>query len=376
MIASAREACLGVLLLLSIAGCAGASAAAPRSAAVLAEPVAAQRALERALRGRGVAVAPAPSPADAAAGSIDAARRELARAVEAQQSFREAEAIEILSHAESLASARGVGPAERALLAEIGFLRAWLHLSAGQPADAEREAARAAVFADPGAPDPARYPPEVVALFARVASAPRAPGTLRIAVRGDADAHVRLDGRDLGGAPLEAGGLLPGSHTVAIEAPGRQPIADRVEVPPGGSVARTYTLAPLAASDLARAALSTRGPAGLEAGQRLAAALSVEGLLVARGRPRGDGIVLEAVWIPESGSERSVDGRGGRPAAAADDVARRLWAGPPRSGSPGPWIWIAGGVLVAAAAAGVAAAIALGGEETAEGGALRCCAVR
>jgi hypothetical protein len=378
MIASVREPCLGlwaapVWLAFLLAGCGGASGAAPRTAAVLLDAAAARAEIARALRGRGVSVEVVRTPAGSGADPVAAARRELARATEAQQSFREAEALEILSRAESLVAAQGVGPAERVVLADLGFLRAWLHLSAGRTAEAEREAGRASIFADPGAPDPARYPPEVVALFARVASAPRATGTLRIDVRGGDGAEVRLDGRSLGGAPLEAGGLPAGSHTVAIEAPGHARIADRVEVPAGGSVARTYTLAPRRAPDLARVALS-RGPESLAAARQLAVTLSVDGVLLARAESQGGRVVLSGRWVLREGAERRVDGRGESTRAAAEDLARRLTVQPSRS-AWAPALWIVGGVVVVAAAVGVGVAVAVGGDESGSGGSVRCCVV-
>lgn len=377
MIASVREACLGAwpALALLLAACGGASAAAPHSAAVLLDAPAAQGALVRALRGRGVSPQLVEAPAASGADPVAAARRELSRATEAQQSFREAEALELLAHAESMVAAQGVGARERAVLAEVGFLRAWLHLSAGRQADAEREAGRAAIFADPGAPDPARYPPEVVALFARVLGAPRLTGTLRIEVRGGDGAEVRLDGRSLGGAPLEAGGLAVGSHTVAIAAPGRAPIADRVDVPAGGAVVRTYTLPPPGTSELARTALS-RGSDSLAAARQLAEALSVDGVLLASAEVRVGRVVLAGRWVPQDAQAVRVEGRGHSTRAAAEDLARRLTALPPRSSGPTTALWILGGVVVVGAAAvAVGVAVASGDPGAGSGGSVSCCAL-
>src|SRR5262245_9913089 len=98
MIASAREACLAFAVASGLAACGGASVGSPSTLAVLVEPEDAGGALTSAFLVRGVG-AERPAVAGPRADAVAEARRELARAIEAQQSFREPEAIESLSRA-------------------------------------------------------------------------------------------------------------------------------------------------------------------------------------------------------------------------------------------------------------------------------------
>ena len=383
MIAFARHACLVVLVAAAGLGCAS-TQTAPRTAAVLIEPRSAQAGVARAFERRGIAVATLPEGGQAPTDALAQARRSLARAIDAQQSFREGEAVEALAHAEQLASAGGVDAASRRLLADAGLLRAWLHLSAGRTADAEREASRALMFTDPGAPDPAAYPPELIELFARVSRAPSPTGTLRIAVRGSEQAQVWIDGRALGVAPVDAGGIAAGRHYVRIEAAGFEVIADRVEVPASAEVARSYTLGVAPPAALADAARSTTGAARRGAARRLATALELDGVAVGRALVDGSGVRIVADWIPRDGPARRVQGQGPSHGRAADDLARQLapppastasTASPSGSSALGPVLWIAGGAVVATLAVG-AAVLLSGGENDEPGARVRCCELR
>lgn len=370
MIAAARDACL-VGLVVALAGCGGPITGAPLSAVVLIESPSTEGRVSVALLRRGMRVVAAP-PAREEEGVEDplpAARAELAHASEAQQSFHESDALASLSRAETLASSRGISPGARAVLADIGFLRAWLHLSAGRNPEAEREAASALVFADPGAPDPARYPPEVVALFDRARSVAVPTGTLRVEVEGSPDAQIFLDGRAAGESPLVARGLSAGPHGLVIEAPGAETIVDRIDVPADGEVARTYaptTLDTEALADAARAG-------GTRAASLLAEELGVEGVVLGREFPRGRRIVVAAQWIPVHGTGWSMEGRGATAFSAADELARRLVPAAAVASSSRPNLWLVGGVVLAATA-GVGIALAISASEhDSGGGSVRCC---
>jgi TonB family protein len=71
-------------------------------------------------------------------------------------------------------------------------------------------------------------------------------------------ATVTIDGRDAGLTPLDGVRLLPGSHEVRVESPGRRPWRQRVEAKAGEDVSVEARLTPLA--EVKQAAIPTPEP--------------------------------------------------------------------------------------------------------------------
>ncbi|MBI2896909.1 MAG: PEGA domain-containing protein [Deltaproteobacteria bacterium] len=372
------DALVPLFLLAACGGAAGRTGL--ESAVVVLDDDGPRAALESALERRGVEVTVLPAPpAREGAEPVARPRRLLEQAREAQQAFREAEALEKLATVEGVLAQDGVRTADRSLFAEAGFLRAWIHLSGGRPREAERAAADALVFASAADPAPARFPPEVVELAARL-RATTGTATLRVEAP-TVPASVSIDGRSVGLTPVEAGGLAAGGHFVTVEASGYRVISDRVELGPGARVIRRYTPEPSSAPELALA-IATAAPAARTAvARRLAAALGQDSVLVAAASRAGGELRLSGELVARDGRTVRAQARGANAQVAAERLVSRFLETPvSRSFFAEPLVWIATGVLLAGAA-GVTLFLLLpaddpsvqGGDGT---GSVTCCDVR
>ncbi len=114
--------------------------------------------------------------------------------------------------------------------------------------------------------DPARYAPELVALYDAAAQGEGAPGSAEVATTPEG-AWVTLDGRERTRAPAHFADVPPGRHYVRASLDGFEPIVAEVLVAEGEASRRALRLAPGNQSERAAATLRVLGDRGHEAPQ-------------------------------------------------------------------------------------------------------------
>jgi hypothetical protein len=230
-----------------------------------------------------------PLPAGAAATpALRRARNHLAAAREAYASFEYDRALAELARIDELLLEREPSGPVLEILVQRHLLAGQVHEGRDRP-DEALESFRLVRHLDPGRTelDPGEYRPRVVSLY-RKSRPSRANSTLEVAVT-PAGAHIWIDGRAIGRAPLEASGLAPGPHWVVASAAGRQPRGQLVTAEAGKKRAVELELAARPAADriaeLRRALVSTSSRDELEAGAaELAAAADVDVMVLVRAR--------------------------------------------------------------------------------------------
>ncbi len=216
------------------------------------------------------------------------ARNHLAAAREAFASFEYDRALGELAKIDELLLDREPSQPLMDILVQRHLLAGQVREGQNKPDDA-LDSFRLVRHLDPGRGelDPGEYRPRVVALYKK--SRPtRANGTLALEVTPE-DAHVWIDGRSMGRAPVEASGLGPGPHWVVASAAGRRPQGELVSVTTGKrrEVALELEAQPAAdrINELRRALAGTTSRDELEAGAaQLAGAADVDVLVLVRGR--------------------------------------------------------------------------------------------
>lgn len=230
-----------------------------------------------------------PLPAGAAATpTLRRARNQLAAAREAYASFEYDRALAELARIDELLLDREPSGPVLEILVQRHLLAGQVHEGRDRP-DEALDSFRLVRHLDPSRTelDPGEYRPRVVSLYKKSRPS-RANGTLDIAVT-PAGAQVWIDGRAVGRAPLDAGGLGPGPHWVVVSALGRRPRGRLIAVDTGKR--RTVTLeldkqpAAERIAELRRALVSASSRDELEAGAaELAAAADVEVMVLVRAR--------------------------------------------------------------------------------------------
>lgn len=191
------------------------------------------------------------------------AQRRLARADDAFSRFDYAGATTQLSEALELLRPTARRPTGRQRLAAVH-----LQLAMVLQVHGEREAAleelRTCVHLDPECrPDPARHPPELIALHAEARAASER-GEAELSLSTDpSGARVTLDGDRASETPVTWDEVSPGRHYVTVERDGFLPEVHVISVAAGGPTDRRLTLTAGSASSRASAALRdlrARGP--------------------------------------------------------------------------------------------------------------------
>lgn len=216
------------------------------------------------------------------------ARNHLAAAREAFASFEYDRALAELAHIDELLLDREPSQPVIDILVQRHLLAGQVHEGRDRP-DEALQSFRLVRHLDPGRGelDPGEYRPRVVSLYKK--SRPtRANGTLALEVTPEG-AHVWIDGRSMGRAPVEATGLGPGPHWVVTSAPGQRPHGELVSITAGKRRAVALELKAFPAADriieLRRALATATSRDELEAGAaQLAGAADVDVMVMVRGR--------------------------------------------------------------------------------------------
>ena len=248
---------------------------------------------------------------------------------------------------------------ERDLVARALFWRVACRVGGDDAAGGEREAARFATFGLDVPPDTEARTPEVEAVLAAAIRASGEAPRASVAIRASRTAAVSVDGRRPGCETPCTVDLPPGDHVVRVTADGYVPAWRLVRVEGDGAevdfelddappdlAARQWAerwighprLDSASSVELLARATRARRLVLLQAtaedgGPRLRGVLTVDGRVVARGARSGDDVEGET-----RGLLRDLLVEGG-----AIEPAPEIWES--------PWLWIAVGVVVAAAVA-------------------------
>lgn len=337
-----RAAWLGLLPGLLLAACGGSTATPPAARwVVLADE---DVPLEGARR-----VAPAAEPAD----PIATARERLTEARQRAMRFESAEALTAASEAQQLLEQHVHDDAARELLHLALALRALLESNL-EHVEASREALERAARLDPDRPlDDALFPPDIQASYAELVREVRAEPPASVAITAEpAGARVSFDGRDAGDAPASMHARR-GLHFVGVRALGHEPRLLPVRLGAEGNAPLSVRLPPASAGRTAAQVLALP-----EAGLR-ALDLEARGALA----DRFDAEVLVRVLDGQLTALSLRDARGVHGESSERAISswvEELFYEPPDEAAQvlgSGWLWLALGVVVAGAVAGVLGAV-------------------
>lgn len=374
MSAPASRLCPAIAMVLCTSACAGGTAAVgdttetvraahEREVVLVVAPELAAPAREA------IRTNPAERVVDAAATATGAAARASDRLESARALYRDLrfeESLAAVSEAQLVLEADAAVPADFDALHQALLYRGMNELALGRE-DRAREALRQAARLRPHATlDAGRIPPDALALYEQMRTALRADPPAALAVTTEpAGARVTLDGEPVGSAPVSLNAPA-GRHWVRVEAPGFAPRVLPVDLSAAGTPPLDVSLPPADAASTARdlAALDVAALRAISPDVRRTAARTLGADAFVRLTPLDDGDI-EGIALDLA------TGRVRREVATATqvraDVARALGrlarrlvgppegatvAAPPPSGPSvfeSPWLWIAVGVVAAAA---------------------------
>jgi tetratricopeptide (TPR) repeat protein len=233
-----------------------------------------------------------PTSADDAA-TIDRARTLVAAARTALKAFDYDEALDDLRQADATQRALAPGAGTTPELYEVVLLAGQVYAAKGdeQLALGAFQLARR-LAPDKPALDPARYRPQVVALYDRAGDADAGTGSFHV-VSEPPGASVFVDGKPAGVSPLELTGLGAGEHYLGLALDGHASRHERIVVGKGARSEQSYLLARLPAEQRARSLRAGLSRPGLSyTDYRRGAALladvaSVDVLVLVRDREGG-----------------------------------------------------------------------------------------
>ncbi len=237
--------------------------------------------LEEASLARLATLAARDLPRSTEAAELEADRR-LAQAEAAFSEFDYAGATTALREALELLRPLAARAAGRRRLADV-HVRLALVLQVHGEEGAALDELRTCLHVDPEcAPDPARHPPELIALFARVRAEPDPRASLRVETT-PARAHLTLDGAREAESPTTWEDVSVGRHYVTVSRDGFLPEVHVVQVSSGERTTRALALTegppPLRASAAIRA-LEGAGPDAERRWRREAATLAEADVLL------------------------------------------------------------------------------------------------
>lgn len=193
----------------------------PYDAASASTPSRVRDALVRNLAARGAGFVDGSDAAPATA-SLQPA---LVAALGDYRAFRFAEAVARLDVLDKAARAAGGGDLDTRALSDLYLYRGLARFELEQADAAWEDFVRAARLEPARVLDPARFAPRAVASYRRAAAEALALSSVAVALT-PADAHFRVDGRDVDVAPS----LTPGTHFVRAVAAGLTPWSGAIEV--------------------------------------------------------------------------------------------------------------------------------------------------